>query len=148
MKIIAKALSTIRLVELVRKKVFATLVLDPDNEIFIVFITSFVGWNIDIKVYLFYKVWIAFLKAKKTFISILFKYANFEKIFSKNLVAKLLKHIEINNHTIILIKSYDLSYKPIHSLKLVKLEIFKTYIKTNLPNCFIKLLLSLINIIL
>lgn len=80
------------------------------------------------------------MKIDEAFISILFKYADFEKVFFKNLAAKLpMKYIEINNHAIILIKSYNPSYRSIYSPKLVELETLKTYINTNLANSFIKL---------
>lgn len=80
------------------------------------------------------------MKIDEAFISILFKYADFEKAFFTNLVVKLpMKYIEINNHAIILIESYNPFYRPIYSLKLVELETLETYINTNLANSFIKL---------
>ena len=40
------------------------------------------------------------MKADKAFTFVLSKYTNFADIFSKDLVAKLLEYIKINNHTI------------------------------------------------
>lgn len=52
-------------------------------------------------------------------------------------MVELWEYIEINNHTIELKKDKQLFFKFIYSLKLVQLEILKTYIKTNLINGFI-----------
>ncbi len=46
--------------------------------------------------------------------------------------------MEINNHTIDLIDDWKLLYGFIYSLSLVELETFKTYIKNNLANDFIR----------
>lgn len=59
-------------------------------------------------------------------------------VFSKNLVAKFLKYIGINNHIIKLVAGQLFSYTLIYSQKPVELEILKTYIETNLVNGFIK----------
>ena len=45
--------------------------------------------------------------------------------------------MNINEQTIKLQSNKQLVYKPIYSLSPVELEIFKTYIKTNLTNDFI-----------
>ena len=42
----------------------------------------------------------------KVFIFILFKYANFADVFSKDLIVKLSKYIEIDDYAIDLIKRY------------------------------------------
>ena len=56
----------------------------------------------------------------------------------------LLKTININQHTIKLQKGQQSSYRPIYSLSLIKLKMFKTYIKTNLANDFIQFSKSLV----
>lgn len=71
------------------------------------------------------------------------KYIDFANIFSKDLAAKLLQYIRINNHTINLFEDQQLSYKLIYSLKPVELKTLKIYIETNLANNFIKLCKSL-----
>ena len=52
-------------------------------------------------------------------------------------VIKLLVHTRLNNYAINLEKDKQSSFGPIYSLKPVKLETLKTYIKTNLANGFI-----------
>ena len=54
------------------------------------------------------------------------------------MTSTLLKHTGITDHTIKLIKNQQLFYRSIYSLGLIKLEILKAYIKTNLSNMFIK----------
>ena len=44
---------------------------------------------------------------------------------------------KINKHSIELEDGKQLPYGPIYSLGPVELEILKTYIKTNMVNCFI-----------
>ncbi len=66
------------------------------------------------------------------------KYTDFVDVFSSKLAVELLKHMEINNHTIKLIDDRQPPYGPIYSLRLVKLEILKAYIKNNLANGFIR----------
>lgn len=90
---------------MVRKKEFATTYLGPDNKNFLVYITSFINFNLSLEIHLFYKIQIVFLKIYKSPISVFSKYANFENIFSKNLVVKLSKHIKINNYIIKFVKS-------------------------------------------
>ena len=51
---------------------------------------------------------------------------------------KLLEYVSINNFFIILVNNKKIFYNLIYSLFLVKLEILKIYIKTNLANKFIK----------
>lgn len=81
---------------------------------------------------------LVFFKTNKDLIFVLFKYANFADIFFKNLAAKFLKYIGINNYNINLIRGEQLIYGPIYSLKPVKLEVIKSYIKIYLANNFIK----------
>ena len=52
---------------------------------------------------------------------------------------KLLKYIRTNNHFINFLDNKQLSYGLIYSLKLIKLEILKTYIRANLASNFIRL---------
>ena len=66
-------------------------------------------------------------------------------MFSKKSAIVLLEYIKINTHTIDLEEDKQPLYRPIYSLRLVELEIFKTYIETNLANSFICSLKSLAN---
>ena len=75
------------------------------------------------------------LLAKK--VSIPKKYADFSNVFFKKFAVVLPKHLDINKYAINLEPSKQPSYKPIYSWGLVELEIFKTYIETNLVNKFI-----------
>lgn len=76
--IIIKTFSTTRQVKLVRKKEFATAILNLNNEIFVVYIA------LALEVYLFYKAHLVFLNGNKTLIFVFLKYTNFASIFSKN----------------------------------------------------------------
>ena len=128
-----------RRIELVEKKKFVITVLDLEHKIFIVHIASFSSIPLDADVHFSYKSQMAGLIAKKSFIKILAKYANFADIFFLDLISKLLKHTRINNYAIKLVDGQQPSYGVIYSLKLVELEILKTYIEINLANKFIKL---------
>lgn len=70
-------------------------------------------------------------------ISISEKYANFSDIFSKESTAVVPNYLNINKYAIDLESGKQISYRPIYSLDLLKLETLKTYIKTNLANKFI-----------
>lgn len=91
---------------------------------------------------------IAFLKADETLIAILSKYTNFIDIFFPNLIVELLEHTKINNYAIELIDSKQPSYRTIYSLRLIKLETLKTYIKINLANNFIRPFKFLVDILI
>lgn len=78
------------------------------------------------------------MMTKKAPITIPEKYLDYNNHFSKKLAAVLIKHTKINIHAINLKKDKQSPYRPIYSLRLVELEILKTYIKTNLANNFIQ----------
>ena len=65
----------------------------------------------------------------------------------KNIV-EFLKYIKINKYIIELKKDKQPFFKPIYSLKLIKLEILKIYIKIDLVNGFIQPFKSLANILI
>lgn len=65
------------------------------------------------------------------------KYTNFLDVFFKKSVAVFSKYLDMNKHIINLKPDKQLFYRSIYSLDLVKLKIFKTYIKANLVNKFI-----------
>ena len=83
------------------------------------------------------------MKADKAVISVLSKYTDIKNIFSKNLKVKLLEYTKINDHATDLIKRQQLFYKPLYSLRPVKLETLKINIKISLSNSFIKSFKSL-----
>ena len=88
-----------------------------------------------IAIYLIRKTQIALLIAKK--ILVLAEYLDFLDIFSKKKTLILLKITKLNQFVIELQKSQQPFHKPIYSLGLIKLEIFRIYIKINPVNSFI-----------
>lgn len=138
-----KVLFTTRLVELIEKKGFIVVALDPNNDTFIVYIISLPSWDLD--VYLSCRVQIISLKADGVFTTILSKYTDFIDIFSSDLIVQFLKHTKINNYATELIDSKHWPYEPIYSLRLVDLEILKLYIKIKSVNGFIRLSMLSIN---
>ena len=73
----------------------------------------------------------------KAFIMILTKYLNYNNIFLVENTIKFLEYTRINNYIIKLEKDKQLLFRFIYTLKLIELEISKTYIKINLANNFI-----------
>lgn len=94
-------------------------------------------FNIKMLIHLACKVKIALLLIEK--VTILDQYLNFIDVFLKKGMAELFKRSNINKHLINLELDKQLPYILIYSLKPVKLETLKTYIKTNLINGFIQL---------
>ena len=70
------------------------------------------------------------------------KYSDFSNVFSEEKVLILPEIIELNQYAIKLQEGQQPPYRPIYSLGLVKFEMLKTYIKTNLANGFIRPLKS------
>ena len=125
------------------KKEFKAIVLDSKYETFVIYITllNFVALpsSSSLNIYLICWPQIAGLIAKKASIKVSAKYINFADVFFPDLASKLFEHIKINNHVIELVNGQQPLYKPIYSLKPVKLEILKAYIEIYLANRFIKL---------
>lgn len=65
------------------------------------------------------------------------KYTNFFNIFSSKFATLLLKYTKINNNVIEWIDNLQQFQNLINSPKLIKLEMLKTYIKTNSVKVFI-----------
>ena len=68
------------------------------------------------------------------------EYSDFADLFLEKSANVLPEQTGANEHTIELEECKQPRYGPIYSLGLVKLETFKTYIKTNLSNGFIRAL--------
>ena len=83
------------------------------------------------------EVQVAALIADEAPVAILADHLDFEDVFSKESAAVLPEYTEINTHAIDLEEGKQLPYGPIYSLRLMELEILKTYIETNLANSFI-----------
>lgn len=128
--------------ELIAKKEFVATAFDLKDKIFRVH-AAFLASSNDI--HLFCKVQIASLKVNEAFTTVFLEYFDFADIFSPKLAVEFSEYTKINNHTIDLINGKQSFYRPIYNLKLVKLEILKTYIKTNLVNNFIRSSKSLAN---
>ena len=87
------------------------------------------------------KAQLALLLAEK--VTVPTEYLDFTDVFLEKSANILLEQIGANEHIIKLEKDKQSSYEPIYSPRPVELETFKTYIKTNLPNGFIRTLKSL-----
>lgn len=79
-------------------------------------------------------------------IKILVEYTDYISIFSSDLVIELPENVDINEHTIKLIKSSQSCYGSIYILSLIELENLKTYIKSHLKTGFIRPFQSLAGI--
>ena len=79
---------------------------------------------------------IALLLAKEVIIPA--KYSDFANEFLEKLAKVLLERTKVNEHVIELEKGKQPSHKLIYSLKPIEPKTFKTYIKTNLANGFIR----------
>lgn len=90
--------------ELVKKKEFATIFVDPNNESFVIHIAFLASFNLGLEIYLFCRAQIVSLRFDEALISVSSKYTDYKDGFSKNLVGKLPEYIEIDNHAINLIK--------------------------------------------
>ena len=114
-----EAFATIRYVKLVGKKDFIAATLNPEYEIFVVYVASLRFTLIDVRPQ------ISVLIAEEASIKIPAKHSNFADVFSPDLASKFFEQIEINDHAIKLVDGQQSLYKPIHSLRLIKLKILK-----------------------
>ena len=137
---IKEALLTTKQVELIGKKEFAAVALDPGHETFVVYVAFLESPSSTQEgdIHPFLRAQIAALVANEAPTSIPIEYSNFANVFSSELASKLPEDTEINDHAIELVDNWLLPYEPIYSLKPVELETLKTYIETNLKNGFIK----------
>ena len=106
---IKEALSTIKRVEVVRKKEFAAAALDSKHKIYVVHIglvssnalSSFSPLELD--VYSFRRFQVSGLIVKEDSTKIPAEYSDFADIFSSDLTSELSEHTGINNHVIELV---------------------------------------------
>lgn len=134
MFITAKALPTIKRVELSNKKQFIAIALCSDNKIFIAHIAVL---SSDLDTHSFCQAQLTLLLTNIAFTIIFFKYTDFVVIFSLEYAIELSRHTKINNYLINLVDAQQLPYGLINSLEIIELEILKIYIKTILANDFI-----------
>ena len=138
-----EALSTIKHIQLIEKKEFAAIALNPVHEIFVFYIASlsapylsYTPLNVD--VHPSYRSQISGLIAETPPTKILVRYLDFVDKFFLDLASELLEHTEINDYAIKLVYGQRSPYGLIYSLRSVELETLKAYIKTNLANVFIR----------
>ncbi len=130
-------LPTTRQVELTRKKEFTATALEPEHKAFIVYVAALSvdsGDEVDPSK----TAQIAYLKVDEAPTKVSNEYIDFTNVFSPKLVVGLLEHTEINDHAIKFVDDWQRPYGLIYSLRPVKLEILKAYIKNNLANDFIR----------
>lgn len=113
----AKVLPTTQQIELVGRKEFVAVTLDPKDEIFVVYVTTLTSFSSD--VYLFQQIYIAILKIEEISIAIPNKYIDFADVFSPDLSAEFIEYIRINNYAINFIDDKQLPHEPIYSVKRV-----------------------------
>lgn len=96
-----EVLSTIRKVELIKKKKFVTATFDSNYKAFVIHVTALnISYDINNKVHPSQKLQIAYLKADEILIEVPSKYDDFTDTFLSKLAIELLKHISINNDII------------------------------------------------
>lgn len=125
-------------VKLINKKEFVALALDANSETFVVYVVALNIKSTNIAIHLSPSAQIELLKVNKAPTTVFAKYSDYTNIFLLKLTAKLPEYTGINNHAIDLEKDKHPSYGLIYSLKLVELETFKAYIKTDLANNIIR----------
>ena len=142
---IEEALLTTRCIELVGKKEFAVIALEPKSETFVVYVAllssvaSPSSSPLELNVHPSRRPQVSGLIVEEALTKIPAEYSDFADVFPPDLVSKFSKHTRTNNHAIELVDSQQPPYKPIYSLGPVELETLKAYIETNLANGFIRL---------
>ena len=99
-----KALLTTKRIVLVGKKKFATAILNPEHETYVVHVTSLSTTSlVALDIHLSRRPQISGLIAEKTPKKVPTKYSDFADVFSPDLASALLKHTGINDHAIELV---------------------------------------------
>ena len=132
-----KALPTTCQVEIINQKKLAKAALDENAEAFVVHVSSLQS---RMTIHPTKKAQLALLLAEK--VTVQTEYSDYADVFSEKSANVLPEWTGANEHTIELEEGKQPPYGPIYSLGPVELKIFKTYIKTNLPNGFIQALKS------
>lgn len=137
--ITAEALPIIKKVKLINKQEFAIIALDEDVKTFVIYIANLSATltTLAIQVHPSQQAQFRLLLVDKASISISSKYSDYAEVFLFDLIIKLPKNIDMNEHIIELINRKQAPYRLIYTLSLVELEIMKTYIKTYLKPGFI-----------
>ena len=130
-----EALSTIKRVEIINESKFAVVILNPHDKTFVMHVATSAKPT-TMPIHPFSPAYVALLMSEET--RILNKYFDISNIFSLKSAAELPEHIGINNHPINMLNNKQLPYSLIYSLRPMKLETLKTYIKANLASDFIR----------
>ena len=121
------------------KKEFVATALDPEHKTYVVHVASLSSNPLaSFDVHSSQKPQISGLIAEETPTKVPAEYLDFADVFSLDLAFELPEHTGINDHAIELVEGQQLLYGPIYSLRPVKLETLKVYIKTKLANGFIR----------
>ena len=131
----AEALLITRRVEIINKLGFTAVALNADNETFMVHVAAPTKPTIML-IQPFCQAKVAALTSEETGIPA--EYSDFFDVFSSDSTTKLPEHTKINNYPINLLDDIQPPNGPIYSLRLVELEILKTYIKAKLASGFIR----------
>ena len=134
-----KALSTIEQVQIINKKDFIIAMLDANSKMFVMHIAIREQERMPMhsKRQTQIEAQVRALLFNKALTEILAEYSNYYNVFSAEYAVEFLKNTGMNKHPIKLKEGKQPLLGPIYSLKSVKLETLKTYIKTNLANGFI-----------
>ena len=101
-----EALSTTKHVELVGKKKFAAVALDPEYETYVVHVAFFSFTPlVSLDVHPFRRPQISGLIAEETLTKVSAEYSDFADVFSSDLASELPEHTGINDHAIKLVKT-------------------------------------------
>lgn len=122
-------------VELIKKKEFVATILNKNAKKFVIYVATLIASIM--QVHSFCQAQLELILVDKASIKVLPKYLDYANIFLFNYIIELFENISINEYAIKLIKDKQLLYESIYSLKLVKPEILKTYIKMYLKTGFI-----------
>ena len=134
-----EVLPTTRRVELVGKKEFAAVALDPEHKTYVVHVVSLSSTPLAfLDVHPSRRPQVSGLIAEEASTKVPAEYSDFADVFSPDLASELPEHTGINNHAIELVDGQQPPYGPIYSLGPVELETLKAYIKTNQANGFIR----------
>ena len=127
------------------KKKFAAATLDPESEIFVIYVASLSSnassssSPLKLNVHPSRRPQVSGLIVEEAPTKVPAKYLDFADVFSPDLAFELHKHIGINDHSIDLVDGYQQPpYGPIYSLEPMELKTLKAYIEANLANRFIK----------
>ncbi len=132
-----KVLLTTRQVELIGKKEFASVALDPKHETFVVYVAA-LSVYLGEEIHPSKRAQIVHLKADEAPTKVPSEYADFADVFSPKLAVELLEHTGMNDYAIELVDDRQPLYGLIYSLGPVELETLKAYIENNLASGFIR----------